>query len=232
MIKSLELKGPSCLTSARDDEPIFVLRSNDELAPLVVRFWATQYFKLKMKQPGGMTPKQRAKQAEALQLANMMPVWRAKNAKALAETTIGHPVTSVEKIVVDGEVTHDESITNLMSEIEQDVAQAHRIGDEVLSGCAVRAAQQVDRHLARSSQVRIPQSSEEAELMVKLGMQWLEANDPSKLSARTLAGVRVCKLASELCNALDAEEDDIGGYRPSAEILKELGPACDAYEGR
>ena len=37
MIKRLELIGPSCLTSAADDEPIFVLKSTDELAPSIVR---------------------------------------------------------------------------------------------------------------------------------------------------------------------------------------------------
>lgn len=43
---------------------------------------------------------------------------------------------------------------------------------------------------------------------------------------------RVCKLASELCGALDAEAEDVGGNRPSATIVAELGPACDAFEGR
>jgi hypothetical protein len=226
MIKSLELKGPSCLTSARDDEPIFVLRSNDELAPLVVRFWATQYFKLKMKQPGGMTPKQRAKQAEALQLANMMPVWRAKNAKSLVEGMAGHPVASIDAVIVDGQTLAIESQGVLDEPIEP-----QRIGDEVLSGCAVRAAQQIERHEARES-VRMPQSSEEAELMVRLGTQWLEANDPGRLVQRAGAMLTVCRLASELCNSIDAAEADIGGNRPAAEILAELGPACDAYEGR
>lgn len=29
-----------CLANARDDEPIFVLRSQDQLAPAIVRRWA------------------------------------------------------------------------------------------------------------------------------------------------------------------------------------------------
>lgn len=37
----------------------------------------------------------------------------------------------------------------------------------------------------------------------------------------------VAKLAGELCDAVDAEADDIGGHRPSREILGELGPAVD-----
>lgn len=43
MIKSQVLVGPSCLTAAEDDEPLFVLRANDELAPEAVLHWARQY---------------------------------------------------------------------------------------------------------------------------------------------------------------------------------------------
>lgn len=42
MIKRDEIADPkSCLNKAADDEPIFVLRANDMLAPAVVRAWAT-----------------------------------------------------------------------------------------------------------------------------------------------------------------------------------------------
>jgi hypothetical protein len=44
--------------------------------------------------------------------------------------------------------------------------------------------------------------------------------------------VTVERIASELCDALDAREADIGGHRPPREILAELGPACDRAEGR
>lgn len=40
--------------------------------------------------------------------------------------------------------------------------------------------------------------------------------------------ITVATLASELCNSVDAEDMDVGGHRPSAEIFAELGPACDA----
>lgn len=39
---------------------------------------------------------------------------------------------------------------------------------------------------------------------------------------------KVLKLADELCTAVDNETDDIGGSRPSREIIAELGPAVDA----
>jgi hypothetical protein len=79
MIKSDELKGPSCLTRAAADEPLFVLRANDELAPSVVLWWADRYALSK----GGynkLTSKQRAKCDEASALARKMEIWKANHA--------------------------------------------------------------------------------------------------------------------------------------------------------
>lgn len=76
MIKSRELIGPSCLTNAADDEPIFVLKSTDELAPAIVRLWAGRYRNQKFDQPGGITPKQADKYGEAMELADQMDEWR------------------------------------------------------------------------------------------------------------------------------------------------------------
>lgn len=83
MIKRLELIGPSCLTNAADDEPIFVLKSTDELAPYIVREWADRYLDVKSRPEGGMTGKQYEKYKEALALANQMEAWReSQSAKA------------------------------------------------------------------------------------------------------------------------------------------------------
>lgn len=42
MIKRHEMDdSTSCLSKARDDEPIFILRAQDILAPIVVKYWAT-----------------------------------------------------------------------------------------------------------------------------------------------------------------------------------------------
>jgi hypothetical protein len=77
MYKSEELKNPnSCLNKATDDEPLFVLRANDELAPSIVRTWAVMYHKAKAEQTGGITEAQRAKYDEAMALASMMEQWR------------------------------------------------------------------------------------------------------------------------------------------------------------
>ena len=67
----------SCLNQACDDEPIFVLRANDELAPSAVRWWVQRYADAK----GGMTPRQREKCIEALALAGRMEEWKRKNPK-------------------------------------------------------------------------------------------------------------------------------------------------------
>lgn len=77
MRKIDELKGPSCLMSAEHDEPIFVLRANDEVAPSVVRLWALAY--QEQKSLGGarsMTERELSKYREALQLANSMESWK------------------------------------------------------------------------------------------------------------------------------------------------------------
>jgi hypothetical protein len=74
MIKSKEIAGPSCLTAAADDEPLFVLRANDELAPQLVWQWACMY--LATKGVGTMTDRQQAKYREAVALAEEMKEWR------------------------------------------------------------------------------------------------------------------------------------------------------------
>ena len=70
MLKKLELfTATSCLNKAASDEPVFVLRAKDKLAPMTVRHWATMA-------EGRQEP---AKLAEALQLADQMEAWRAQN---------------------------------------------------------------------------------------------------------------------------------------------------------
>ena len=67
MIKRDELeKTNSCLNKAKDDEPIFVLRAHDALAPVVVKYWA------QIAQDSG-TPSEKIR--DAWELANMMKQW-------------------------------------------------------------------------------------------------------------------------------------------------------------
>jgi len=77
VIKSAELAGPSCMTHAADDEPLFVLRANDELAPLIVRFWAREYA-MKIDDKGDDYGRRLAKYRDALDIADAMERWHAK----------------------------------------------------------------------------------------------------------------------------------------------------------
>src|SRR5271166_5743150 len=82
MRKSDELKGPSCLTNAADDEPLFVLRANDELAPKIVRAWALDYYNSKCFEnhvanfKWELNASQAAKYQEARALAEDMKRWK------------------------------------------------------------------------------------------------------------------------------------------------------------
>ena len=64
----------SCLNKADEDEPLFVLRANDELAPDIVREWARMYDR--QKRDEGMTDVQMAKHQEALDIADRMEDWK------------------------------------------------------------------------------------------------------------------------------------------------------------
>ena len=71
----------SCLNRAADDEPIFVLRANDENAPAIVCAWARDYLESK----GGYGKASRVqieKYEESIQLASQMRVWRMQQVKA------------------------------------------------------------------------------------------------------------------------------------------------------
>lgn len=74
MKKSDELANPrSCINLAAPDEPVFVLRGNDELAPDIVRAWVVTYRSAKGQ---AITPAQERKASEALELAAAMEAWR------------------------------------------------------------------------------------------------------------------------------------------------------------
>ena len=75
MIKRDEIAGPSCLTHAADDAPLFVLRANDVLAPMAVQHWANEYF-VKHSLANTFTTERRNKWEEALSIARAMAKWR------------------------------------------------------------------------------------------------------------------------------------------------------------
>jgi hypothetical protein len=81
MIKHAEwLNKESCLNQADWQEPIFVLRANDELAADTVRGWAGRYLMSKGG-PDKCSKAQYAKYIEALRLASEMEVWSKSKSK-------------------------------------------------------------------------------------------------------------------------------------------------------
>jgi hypothetical protein len=81
MIKSAELKGPSCLTKSADDEPLFVLCARDVLAPHVVRQWAHLYAQMKTNGTRSMTAKEKKKYNDAMGAALMMELYQSCSRK-------------------------------------------------------------------------------------------------------------------------------------------------------
>lgn len=71
----------SCLGRAADDEPIFVLRANDENAPAIVCTWARDYLESKGGY-GKASGVQIAKYEEAIQVASAMRVYKLQQRKA------------------------------------------------------------------------------------------------------------------------------------------------------
>lgn len=72
MIKSKEIEGPSCLTQAADDEPLFVLRANDELAAIIVHEWVQRY---RAQKGAAITQAQEDKAEGAMRIADAMRAW-------------------------------------------------------------------------------------------------------------------------------------------------------------
>ncbi len=65
MIKRLE-RTIGCFAKAADDEPLFVLRAQDKLAPVLIRLWAS------LAEMGGLHP---AKARDARLIADEMELW-------------------------------------------------------------------------------------------------------------------------------------------------------------
>lgn len=81
MLKQDELsQAASCLNRAEMDEPIFVLRAHDPLAPGIVRAWAQLYELLHLTDGSALTPERKAKAKEAKVLAARMEIWAAEHA--------------------------------------------------------------------------------------------------------------------------------------------------------
>ena len=87
MLKKDELANRnSCINRAAPDEPVFVLRANDRIAPSIVRDWASRYLDTKMaEQKGIVTDAQLRKYHEAFTLAGQMVEWQIRHPKPPTE---------------------------------------------------------------------------------------------------------------------------------------------------
>jgi hypothetical protein len=104
MLKQDEVSNPdSCLNRAAIDEPVFVLRANDPLAPIMVRSWAERYIASKFGRPSAQ---QARKYYEALRSASLMEAWTAERDRAKKCPTCEspnpskHPATAFEGEVI------------------------------------------------------------------------------------------------------------------------------------
>lgn len=67
----------SCLNKAHEDEPVFILRANDPLAPHIVESWA-EYYKATHEGAGTFTTARNEKYKQAWAVAESMRAWREK----------------------------------------------------------------------------------------------------------------------------------------------------------
>lgn len=67
--QDLILQPTSCLNKASFDEPVFLLRANDPIAPAIVRLWVD----------GAVNTHEGQKLEEALLIADRMLAWRQEN---------------------------------------------------------------------------------------------------------------------------------------------------------
>lgn len=70
----------SCWNQAAPDEPVFILRANDELAPDTIIQWANQY-RLRKGDWLRMTVEQRQKFENALKVAEAMRTYKAMKSR-------------------------------------------------------------------------------------------------------------------------------------------------------
>lgn len=94
----------------------------------------------------------------------------------------------------------------------------HPIDEELNRFVRLKEVRRLERELAKAEE-----SDRESIAMYHRARERAE-----QAEQRAKAAEAVVKLADELCNAVDAEAEDIGGHRKSLTILAELGPAVDA----
>lgn len=92
MRKRDELRGPSCMTNALDDEMVFVLLGRDAAAPLAIRAWAEARIALGLNERTDEKIVEAFKCAETMELEADTMQHRAYQAKLLAKASFEHKV--------------------------------------------------------------------------------------------------------------------------------------------
>ena len=82
LAKDVRAGKKSCLSKAADDEPVFILRAKDKLAPEVVEGWAKQ---LEFHYGPAASEQVKQKIAAARALAFQMRAWQAFNGSKLPD---------------------------------------------------------------------------------------------------------------------------------------------------
>lgn len=100
-LKRDELSDPnSTLNRAADDEPLFILRANDECAAAIIGAWALAYSRQKRGTGARqMSEAQQAKARSALQIADAMRAWKLAQTPdaSVPELTTPDPVADAER---------------------------------------------------------------------------------------------------------------------------------------
>lgn len=81
--KKIELeranRGEGCLGKAADDEPVFILRAQDQFAPLIVLLWAMTIDDAAQRGEFSLTPRLALKLGEAKELSARMRDWQDRH---------------------------------------------------------------------------------------------------------------------------------------------------------
>jgi hypothetical protein len=129
----------------------------------------------------------------------------------------------------EGEYLHGWTPYQIREFIEAEPELPTPIPDEVYGKMwsAVNSSREHAAEFCRSI-VRITKK----EMIARLGH--IPTPDPiSRVSAKRVKDMNVLLAkVTEFCNAIDAEDEDIGGHRPSREIIGEIGPLVDKLNGR
>jgi hypothetical protein len=219
MIKSAELAGPSCLTNAADDEPLFVLRANDECASMTVREWAWRYFDSKLRAQDFLTEKQGMKYREALALADQMDAWRVAHAMGTGAAAAVHSRPIGERGMdhsppLAAGVSHiDSTGVNRLADLRIPASDGNAVRQvtEAVSGQSVSAADDINGE-SGPTQLQLDKAE-----IARLRASYEAVKRRADNHAETLRGIAAMNPSTEGERMRQWAKDALSGYTESAE---------------